>query len=98
MATYAELYDLRSNSALLNRVTVAITIKAQLLIDEAAPTVDELAWAAAAIVNPHSKATELFNYVLAKNSTLTKAQIEAATDTAIQNQINAAVDALIPGA
>lgn len=97
MATYAELYDLRSNSALLNRIVVATTIKAQLLIDLATPTADQIAWASTAISNPEDKAGELFNYVLAKNSTLTVSQINAATDSAIQNQINAAVDAIIAG-
>lgn len=97
MASYSELYDVRSNTELLNRIVVAIVIKAQILIDLATPTAKQIGWASSVLANPKGKADELFNYVLAKNNTLTVAQINAASDSAIQNQINAAVDAIIAG-
>lgn len=97
MATYTELYDLYSDASLRNKITVAVTKKAQSLIDSATPTAAQVTWAQEAIQQPAEKAETLFKYVLAKNSTLTVAQIKGATDSAIQSQIDAAVDVLIAG-
>lgn len=97
MATYAEIFDLRSDSGLRNRVAVAVAIKAQGLIDGATPTAAQITWANSAISNPLSKADMLLNYILAKNNGLTLGQIANATDAAIQAQVNSAVDALIAG-
>ena len=97
MATYAELYDLRSDETLLNRITVAAAIKAQSLIDGVVPTAAQIAWANETIVDPRSKARALINYVLAANESATVAQIKAATDATIQTNVDAAADALIAG-
>lgn len=97
MATYAELYDLRSNAALKNRVAIAVMVKAQALLAGASPTAAQVAWAANAIRDPDGKASQLYPYVLAANAAATVAQINAATDAAIQSSVNAAADALIAG-
>ena len=97
MATYAELFELSKNSTLRNKVAVAVVKKAQGLIDGGTPTAAEIAWANDAIANPASKAGQLLNYVLAANSGLTESQILAASDSAIQTNVDAAVDALIAG-
>ncbi len=97
MATYAELFDLRTNSELRNKIAVAVTIKAQALIDAENPTAGQISWANAAIENPVSKADVLMNYVLAANKAATSAQISGAADSAIQTNVNAAVDKLIAG-
>jgi hypothetical protein len=94
MATYTELFDLRSNNALRNKIAVAVIEKARILIDLATPTAKQLAWAEAAISNPLGKADTLMNYVLVANKSATTAQILAANDAAIQNNVNAAVDKL----
>jgi hypothetical protein len=94
MATYAELFGLRRDDALRNRVSVAVTKKAQALLD-GSPTTIQATWAAQAIRNPTAEAERLLNYVLAANSGASIAAIQAATDAAIQTNINAAVDALI---
>jgi hypothetical protein len=97
MATYAELYELRANSDLRNKVAVAVAVKAQTLLDAASPTAAQVTWANAAISNPNGKADVLLNYVLAKNKALTVVQINAATDAGIQTAVDGAVDKLIAG-
>lgn len=97
MATYAELYDLRADSDLRNRIAVAVTIKAQSLIDGESPTAAEIAWANDAIRDPEGKAATLQNYVLAAHKNATVQQVQSASDTAVQNSVNKAVDALIAG-
>jgi len=97
MATYEELFDLRANSELRNKVSVACAKRAQELLDGGAPTADEVAWASAVLINPLAQADKIFIYVLAANSAATVSQILAATDAAIQSNVDAAVAALIAG-
>ena len=97
MATYAELFELRHNSPLRNRVAVAIVVKAQELIDGATPTSAQIIWANTALLSPVSMAEQILNYVLAANKDASKDQIIAASDSAIQTNVDAAVDALIAG-
>lgn len=97
MATYPELFDLRTDSGLRNRIAVAVSVKAQALIDGANPTAAQIAWANEAIRDPEGKAATLQNYVLAANRNATVQQIQSATDAAVQENVNDAVDALITG-
>lgn len=92
MATYTELFDLRSNSDLRNKVAVACVVKAQLIIDSASPTAAQLAWARSAIATPIAVADELLNYVLAANKSAAASQITGASDATIQANVSAAVD------
>ncbi len=97
MATYAEIYDLRSNSDFRNKVAVAAAVKAHALLSLASPSAAQVTWATATLANPISKADSLINYVLAANKSATTGQILAATDTAIQTNVDAAVDKIIAG-
>lgn len=97
MATYTELFDIRSNTALRNRIAVAVAVKAQAYIDGGAPTADELTWSNAAISNPLGEADMLMNYVLAANKGQTVSDIEGASDATIQANVDAAVNALVGG-
>lgn len=97
MATYQELFDLRSNSGLRNKVAVACVKKAQALLELTPPTADQVAWASSTLANPIAQADKIFAYVLAANSSFTVAQIQGAADTAIQTNVDAAADALIAG-
>lgn len=97
MATYQELFELRSNSALRNRIAVAAAKKAQSLLDGGTPTTEEVAWANNAISEPIEIANKLMVYVLAANSAATVAAINAVTDAALQTAVDGAVDALIAG-
>jgi len=92
MATYQELFDLESNSALRNRTCVACTVEAQLLIDAATPTAAQLAWARATLADPMTAAQHMLRYLLAANKTQTVAFItQTMTDAQLQSGAHAAV-------
>lgn len=95
MATYAEIFDLRSHDVLRNKIAVAACVKAAALIDGATPTAAQIAWAKAVIADPIPTADGLLKYLLAKNNTLTVAQLTATTDAAAQTAVSAAVDKIL---
>lgn len=95
MATYNELHALAKDADLINRIAVAVAVKAQAIIDSATPTAPQLSWAKEAIEHPRSKAEALLYYVLAKHKALTNTQITQATDATLQTAVDAAADKLI---
>lgn len=96
MATLAELQDLAHNAGLRGKIERAITIKALNITKEATPSAGRLQWAEDALATPAAQIQLMLNYVLAENASLTISQITGAADTAIQTNVNAAVDALHP--
>lgn len=97
MATYAEFVTHRSSpefTDLVNRVTVAVAVKAASIINAATPTAAEQSWAKEALANPRSKADTLINFLIADNADLSISQINSASDTAIQGKVDTAVDNL----
>lgn len=101
MATYAELYNLQSDSALRNRVTVACTIAANTVRAEDPGTTNHanrLLWAKQVFERPEYEGERMLRSLLAQNASATVAQIEAATDTAIQTAVNNTVDIFAIGA
>ena len=100
MATYAELYELRTDSALRNRVTTACIIAAESVMSEAsnaANHANRMIWAKAVFANPFSEASRMFMAILAANSDLTIAQIQGASDAAIQTNVDNHVDLFADG-
>ncbi len=97
MATYSDLFNIISDSQLRNKVAVAVIKKAQTLLDGTTPTPNEVVWASNAISNPNRQAEKILAYVLAANSGSTVTAIKSASDSAIQSNVNDAVDALITG-
>lgn len=95
MATYAELFNLRRDDGLRNRIAVAAVVKAQSLLALPSPTTAQLTWAQDTFKDPNEKAKLLMEYVLAANKGATVAQIESATDTTIQTNVDTAVDKLL---
>jgi len=96
VATYLELYAERTDSDFLNRISVAVMIKAEELIDKSPPSSDEAKWAAAAIRDPDSKAGELAHYILASRKGQSQPDIIGGlTDVNIKNKVSDAVDKLI---
>jgi len=95
MASYAELYDLRANSALRNKVAVACVVAAQAIAVEDAGTANHakrLAWAKLVFEDPEREAVRMLSAVLAANATATPAQISGASDATIQGAVNNAVN------
>lgn len=98
MATYDELFTLAGGNVLLGRITVAITIKADAILNDTNATASQKVWAKSAFINPAQQAKAFQNAVLAskQDATLaynkaTVAQIIGASNAAIQNAVNAAV-------
>ena len=100
MATYEELFKLRNNSTLRNKVAVAVAIAADGIRTETAGTTNHanrLIWAKQAMENPSSVGEQVYFAILAANKDKTVAQITGAADTAIQTNVDAAVDLFAQG-
>lgn len=100
MATYTELFDLHSNTDLLNKVVVACIISAEQIKDEDPGTANHanrLIWAAAVFSNPRAESERMYWALLAANNAATVIQIENATDEAIQGQVDDHVDLFATG-
>ena len=95
MATYLELFGLKSNDTLRNKVEVACVIAADAIRQESDATVNHanrLKWAAAVFANPRAEGERMLMALLAANNTMTTGQITGATDAAIQTGVNNAVN------
>lgn len=95
MASYVQLYSLADQGGpLLQQVAVACVIQANTIRTETPPSnsAQRLAWARKVLADPHGMATSMLWAALAQNSSLTTAQIQSATDAAIQTAVANAVD------
>lgn len=100
MATYQELYDLANDASLLNKVTTAVVMACEAIRTEAAGTTNHanrLLWAKAAMLNPTIYALPMLRAALAQNAALTKANIQSATDAALQTAITNVIDIFATG-
>jgi len=91
MAKYDELHALAGDNALLDKIAVAISIKADAILNDGTATAEQKAWAKSAFTNPQGQAKAFQNAVLAANKDASVAQIEGATDADIQTAVDAAV-------
>ena len=101
MATYTELFDLRNNSGLQNRITVACVIQAEAIRSEDGGTANHavrLLWAKSVFADPAQAGAQMLWAVLAGNASATVAQITGATDAQILTKVAAAVDVFATGA
>lgn len=104
MATYVELRALYGDEALTQKIEVAICVAAEKIAtanDGAAPFSQDagkhdlrVQWAKSAIANTGNTAQNVLKLVLAANNSLTTAQINGATDAAIQSAVESVIDAL----
>lgn len=95
MATYLELFELKDDSNLQDKVTVAVVKAAHGIANDATPPANQaarLAWAATVVENPVAVAQKMLWVLLAGSSELSAAQIAGASDTAIQSAVDGAVD------
>lgn len=100
MATYTELYDLRANSALKNRIMIACIIAAEAIRTEAPATANHanrLLWAKAVFASPDAEAERMMMALIAQFNTNSIAQITGATDAGIQAAVDGAVDVFATG-
>lgn len=100
MATYTELYDLHSDSALKNKVTVACMVAAETIVaelDTEPNHANRLLWAAQVFANPQTEAERMFWALLAAENTQDTATIQGATDAAIQARVDEHVNLFATG-
>lgn len=100
MATYAELYNLHNDSALRNRIIIAVVVAAETVMNEEENTpnhANRLVWACSVFASPDREADRMFMAVLAANRDLDVAQIQAASDAAIQASVDAHIDLFATG-
>lgn len=98
MADYTELHSLVTNVDLLNRIMTAVAIAAETIRTEAPATADHdkrMAWAKRALTNVDGTARQLMWVMIAQNKDFALSQITGATDAAIQNAVNSAVELLL---
>lgn len=99
MATLQELADLSQFDAtkysnLVDKIGEAAKIKAVAILQLATPTQAQIDWASTTLSDPLTAARKLVNYVVAANESAAQLAILDASDTTVQNNINAAVDKL----
>ena len=99
MATYTELYALGSagNTDLRNKVAVACHIIAVGILKEAEGTANHasrIKWASQVLSSPDMWAERMMRAIVADNAASTVAQINAATDAAINTSCTAMVNAI----
>lgn len=100
MATYEELFGLRNNSDLKNRVTSAVIIAAETVMNEldTVPNhANRLIWAKGVFAGPSREADRMYMSVLAANKDASVAQITGASDTAIQTNVDDHIDLFADG-
>ena len=100
MATYQELFDLRRNQELLDKVSVAVFVAAETIFAEAGGETNHanrLIWAREASIKSRQMADVFMSPVLAANKSVTRANIISAADSAIQTNVDDAVDDFADG-
>jgi hypothetical protein len=98
MASYSELCDLTSDPALLKRVMTAVAVAAETIRAEDPATANHqsrVAWAKLALRNVDGAARGLMWILAAQNKALDVTQIQGATDVAIQNAVDSAIELLL---
>ena len=102
MATLKQLYDFvgsADSSDIRNKINAAITIKAMSIVNAAASTEAQNAWARQALGNPQAYEAIVLNTAVANaqigTPEITIEQIRDASDTAVQAAVNLVVDNLL---
>lgn len=94
-ATYEEIAQLFAEGVHKNKIAVAVSAAALDILNEADTVpnhTERFAWAASAMSNPGGQASRFLIGVLTANRAATVTQIQNASDTAIQNNVNALID------
>ena len=100
MASYDEIRALFANDDLKNKIEVAVIVAAEEIRSEDAGTANHtnrVLWAKGAFNDPRGCASKMLMAVLAANKALATSQIIAASDEAIQANVNAAINVFADG-
>jgi hypothetical protein len=94
MATYEELFKLRQNSTLLNKITTAIAIKCKAVIDSSAIAAQK-DWARRYIQNPESLKDKIIWPMLVANKDKDVATIIGVDEAPLQTNVDNAIADII---
>lgn len=97
MATYDELVELLSDGPLRRRVAVSLMISAHTVL-QGTPDANDRAFAKRVFESPMDASKPAFRYLLAADNALTVAQIQGATDAALQTRMDEAFPILADAA
>lgn len=98
MANYVDLHALRGNSsvsALMQKIAVAITIKAHAITNLPTPLATQKTWALSALQDPNKDSGLILNYILAQYNAAATSAITGAADAVVQTAVDNAVDKLL---
>lgn len=97
MATLTELTTLVQSppQALLDKITGALMVEANLIVLNSAPTPQQMNWAKAVFEDASRYRTAALGAVVASNNTATVAQITAATDAQVQTAVHTVMTVLV---
>lgn len=99
MATYDELRTIKEQPGwgeLVEKIRVAVGIKAGSILDEPTPSDNAKVFAQRALASPATAADQggIITYVISANNTATINQILNALDATIQSNVDTAIEAL----
>ena len=102
MATYSELYGIAvggapEDDALREKIATAVAVAAQAYLSDGAATDNQKRWAVRAIGNIKAEAARVMALVVAANAGATVGNIQSASDTAIQTNVDAVASNLADG-
>lgn len=97
MATYDELITVLNDGGLSKRVSIALMISAHTVL-QGTPTANDRAFAKQVFESPERASLPALRYLLAADNALTVAQIQGATDAAIQTRMDEAFPILAAAA
>lgn len=97
MATYLEIYALRVDTNMIQKLTTAILVACNTVRTEASNVPfhqNRVAWAQHAIKEPEAFASKALGLLLAQNKELTVAQINAVSDANLQTAVDGLINTL----
>lgn len=97
MASNAQLYSLRNDQTLLERVAVSVSKAVATVAAESTGTANHaarLTWARQAMANPLKEAEQVIWILLAQNAGLSEAQIRAVADSALDSAVATLINPL----
>ncbi len=100
MATYEELFDLRRNQSLLDKITTAVIVATDTIRTEAGGTANHanrLIWSRETAKSPRAMAEVFMSMVLAANKGATVGNISGASDASIQTNVDDVIDYFADG-
>jgi len=101
MATYAELFTIAAQNQILDRVTAAVAIQAEVIRTESSAITNHanrMIWAKSVFSDPRAMAVRMVWAILAQNAAAAASAITGATDAVTLTAVANAVDVFATGA